>query len=191
MAFVRQINFRITAEDHHLLESAAREHGSQQDGILAALRLLEQQRLDNARKPKPRGRPQPKPAPDDWWEPTSTVAELLGETAPALRGWAASGRAEVRGSGKDEEINLASLQVDRERAAQLLGITVRDLAAWTGDGRADPNDDGLFVVGELELPLADAISRFELTPAQGRKLKSRESPHGRVVRWLDALEALG
>jgi hypothetical protein len=197
MGFERQVNFRISADDHHLLEAARREFGSFKEGILAGLRGLEQQRLDRAAPPKP-GKPTPPPAPPDageidWWSPIASVATIFGRSPATVRKWIAEGRAQSRGVGRDLEVDIATVQLDRAPAATWIGIKSATLAKWTEQGKAKANSDGLYVFGELELPLSRAADRWELSKSEHAQLaeRARQTSHGPMVRILDVVELAG
>ncbi len=207
MSFERQVNFRISAEDHHLLEAAARDHGSVKGGILAGLRALEQQRLDAARPPKPPEPPEPEPRkPEDkptrtdlpepevgevdWWMPVAAVADTFHRSEATIRKWVAGGRAQARGTGDELEVDVATVQLERAPAAEWLQIKSTTLAKWTELGKAKATADGMYVFGDLEIPLSQANRRWDYSAAGQAKLakRARDTAHGRMVRLLDAVE---
>ena len=207
VALERQVNFKIPQEDEHLLESAAREHGSIKAGIIAGLRLLEQQRLD--RVPEPPAEPQPEsparpspaadpakppappaprtepaPAPDGSWWSSEDLASFLGVKRSTIHRWQSQDRVQLRGAGLHEQADLASLRLDRSRAADLCGVKSATLGRWAEDGRAKADQDGLFVLGELTVPL-DRARAYGLTPAQCERLSEREPGRARLLDVID------
>ncbi|MGD0272782.1 MAG: hypothetical protein ABSB96_03530 [Gaiellaceae bacterium] len=116
--FRRQVVFRIGEDDWPYLETAAREHGGIQAGIIAALRAHAAQRLAPPAEPSP-------------------VPELLGATEPTLesgRPVSSKRRAESARSEEDGGATLASRSASRDmvelnvaEAAALLGLRPESL----------------------------------------------------------------
>jgi hypothetical protein len=203
--FERQVNFGISSDDFPLLEAAREEHGTIKAGIHAGLRLLAQGRLDRAGPhvvPSPELPPSPSPSPlspppadaSDWWMSVAVVAETFGRSPATVRKWVADGRASARGDGRDLEIDIATVQLERSAAAEWLGVKSATLKRWTTtDGRAKATAGGLYLFGDLELPVSRASHRWNFSRSELASLekRSRETPHGPMVRILDAVELAG
>jgi hypothetical protein len=198
MPFERQVNFSIASDDYPLLEAATEEHGTIKAGIHAGLRLLAAARLERA---GPHVLPPPAETPaapgalgdSDWWMSVAFVAETFSRSAATVRKWVADGRAQARGEGPDLEVDISTVRLERSVAAEWLGIKSATLRKWTTDGRAKPAADGLYIFGELELSIAAATRRWDFSRSERTELekRSRETPHGPVVRVLDAAELAG
>jgi hypothetical protein len=132
--FQRQVVFRITAEDWPLLEAAAKEHGSQQAAIIAALRALADsgargRAASEAEPPEPVQNPKADAQPGeqeqgDWWVTLEQLEGILGLEREALKRRIAQSAAETRLGPHGKEARLDQIEIDTQHAAELMGVSV-------------------------------------------------------------------
>ena len=187
--------FQISAEDHHLLEVAEEEYGSITGAILAGLRALEQQRLNDADETSRRDRGERAPrggegGEGDWYIAADDVAALLEITPKKLRNVGRQRVAAVAGSGDSLEVDLAGVQLARAEAAKWLGRTSATLKRWSEDGKLEANGAGRYTFGESSAPPRRSRT-FGLTPTERADCQAGARDTARCrVRILAALEII-